>query len=483
MGESRLVLPGRKPLAACVAAFFSLAAPAAMAAGNIWTVNSCAEGVSGSGFAGTLRYAVANAANTAASISAADTIDLSTLPAACNSTVTLTTGAISVTQKFLNFKGATSGTTITAKGSPVQDRVINHNGTGTLYLTDINISYGKLVTSGTARGGGIYSHGSIRLQRSTVSHCAAQSTGIASGRAFGGGVFAVHGLSAKYSAISGNSTYAATSTSLGGGAYVRDGITAKYSTISGNSAGGLYGGGGGAVVHGEASSSFNTTTISGNTARNVGGLQLIGTSMVTISNSTISGNAAITGVVGGVFSSAPLTVRNSTIAFNTAHLGRLGSAFPFNYFAPGLALSADTPVATTLQSTLIANNTYGTASENDISAGYHDKIDNVTITGTSSNNLVRANFGDVTLPVGTLRLSCPLLGPLRDNGGPTLTHALLSHSPGIDQGNNVFTALNYDQRGSPYARVDHGQADIGAYEVQQVDIVFNTSFEGCPILY
>lgn len=481
MGESISRLPGRKPLAACVAALFSIAAPAAMAAGNIWTVNSCAEGVSGSSFSGTLRYAVANAANTAASINAADTIDLSALPGACNSTITLTTGAISVSQNFLNFKGATGGTTITAKGSPVQDRVVNHIGTGTLNLTDINVSYGNLVTAGTARGGGIYSHGSVSLQRSTISHCAAHSTDIPNGHAYGGGVFAAHSLSAKYSVISGNTTYAATRASTGGGVYVHDGIMAKYSTISGNSAGGLYGSGGGAFVYGNATSSFNTTTISGNTARNIGGLELIGTGTVTISNSTISGNKATTGTIGGAFSSVPLTVRNSTIAFNTAHLGRVGSAFPFDYFAPGLALGADTPITTTLQSTLIANNTYGTASENDISAGDHNKTGNVTIAG--NNNLVRANFSDITLPAGTLRLSCPLLGPLRDNGGPTKTHALLSYSPGIDQGNNVATALNYDQRGSPYARVDGALADIGAYEVQQADIVFNTGFDGCPTLY
>lgn len=76
-----------------------------MCAGTTWTVNSCAEGVSGSGHAGTLRYVVANASTSANSISSADIIDLSTLPAACNSTITLTAGAVQVAQNFLNFKG------------------------------------------------------------------------------------------------------------------------------------------------------------------------------------------------------------------------------------------------------------------------------------------------------------------------------------------------------------------------------------------
>ena len=39
----------------------------------------------------------------------------------------------------------------------------------------------------------------------------------------------------------------------------------------------------------------------------------------------------------------------------------------------------------------------------------------------------------------------PLLGPLGDNGGPTLTHALLAGSPALDQGNSSGAAT--DQRG------------------------------------
>ena len=42
----------------------------------------------------------------------------------------------------------------------------------------------------------------------------------------------------------------------------------------------------------------------------------------------------------------------------------------------------------------------------------------------------------------------PLLGPLQNNGGPTLTHALLTGSPAIDTGDPSFTPPpSYDQRG------------------------------------
>jgi hypothetical protein len=61
----------------------------------------------------------------------------------------------------------------------------------------------------------------------------------------------------------------------------------------------------------------------------------------------------------------------------------------------------------------------------------------------------------------------PLLGPLQDNGGPTLTHALLPGSPAINTGDPNFTPPpSFDQRGSPFIRVFNGRIDVGAFEAQ-----------------
>jgi hypothetical protein len=61
----------------------------------------------------------------------------------------------------------------------------------------------------------------------------------------------------------------------------------------------------------------------------------------------------------------------------------------------------------------------------------------------------------------------PMLGPLQDNGGPTLTHALLPGSPAIDAGGPSFTPLSfYDQRGAGFHRVVNGHIDIGSFEAQ-----------------
>jgi hypothetical protein len=60
-----------------------------------------------------------------------------------------------------------------------------------------------------------------------------------------------------------------------------------------------------------------------------------------------------------------------------------------------------------------------------------------------------------------------MLGPLQDNGGPTLTHALLPGSPAIDAGDPNFTPPPYyDQRGPVSWRIRNGRIDVGSFEVQ-----------------
>jgi hypothetical protein len=63
--------------------------------------------------------------------------------------------------------------------------------------------------------------------------------------------------------------------------------------------------------------------------------------------------------------------------------------------------------------------------------------------------------------VGSLNDTDPKLGPLAENGGPTLTMALLAGSPAIDAGDTP-AAPPTDQRGVP--RPFGVAADIGAYE-------------------
>jgi hypothetical protein len=461
----------RRTLANCVALAFALAAPAALAA--TWTVNSCSEANSGGGNTGTLRYAAANAAT-------GDTIDMTGL--SC-STISLQTGAIAFNQNDITLKGpGMTKLTVTGKynGNTEHDRIFTHTGTGTFAVYDLSVAKGYLTTAtGSENGGCIYSAGTLGLVRVGVYSCSAHVTN--SGRARGGGVYG-KALSIKYSVVSGN--LAKGRGGYGGGAYTPGNLFVKYSTISGNSASdstSIFGFGGGIFAY--KNSTILGSTISGNSASARGGgvyahnFFNTNTLTTTITNSTISGNYAGYYTGGLAVNSGKVYLNNSTIAFNTAKKGRSGSMAPFTYFAPGVATDdVDGPVAVTMQSTLIANNTYG-STEYDLSVPTRAST---TVTFSGANNLVRATFAAV--PAGTIKISCPLLGPLRDNGGLTKTHALLSHSPGIDQGNNA-ASLTYDQRGSPNARMSGPAADIGAYEVQQGDIVFNNGFETCPLLF
>ena len=468
----------RKPLAACIAALFALSAPAAMAA-TTWTVNSCSEANSGSGTTGTLRYAAANAADN-------DTIDMTGL--SC-STISLQTGAITFAQNNITLNGpGMANLAVTGKYNVTteHDRIFTHTGTGTFAVKDLSVTRGYLTAaSGTVAGGCIYSAGAASLSHVSVYSCSAYTK--ASGRAKGGGVFGKTGVTLKYSVLSGNkASGGSTVGAYGGGVYANGALFAKYSTISGNTAE-PHGFGGGVLAY--VNATIRGSTISGNTAGDNGGgvythnFFSSGSVTTKIENSTISGNSAHYYTGGVAVNSGTLHVYNSSIVFNTANRGRFGN-YPFTYRAPGLATD-DTygAMAVTLQSSLIANNTYG-STEYDLSV---PKRASTTVTFSGNNNLVRATFANV--PSDTIKISCPRLGPLRNNGGPTQTHALLSHSPGIDQGNNTV-ATNEDQRGQfldampyPYPRVSGSQADIGAYEVQQGDIIFNNGFEGCPLLF
>jgi hypothetical protein len=82
-------------------------------------------------------------------------------------------------------------------------------------------------------------------------------------------------------------------------------------------------------------------------------------------------------------------------------------------------------------------------------------------------NLSSDNGGGVLTGAGDQINTDPMLGPLQDNGGPTVTHALLAGSPAINAGDPNFTPPPvYDQRGPGFDRVVNGRIDSGAFEAQ-----------------
>jgi hypothetical protein len=269
----------------------------------------------------------------------------------------------------------------------------------------------------------------------------------------------VHGdLTMTNSTISGNraDSVASSRAASGGGAYVTGVVDANYSTFAGNTVAALaspFGSGGALVAGGRAS--LRNSTVSGNDAGFVGGVQLKGGNTAPVSliaNSTISGNRATMATIGGVYAKAALTVANATIAFNQEALP-LGAGL----FQTGFAAN--------LQSSIIARN--GGAS------GSPDVGEGLGASFGGADNLVE-NHGTSPVPADTIA-GDPGLVALADNGGRTRTHLLRPDSPAIDTGNNM-QGLSTDQRGGGFARVHGVAADIGAVEADG-DRLFANGFD------
>ncbi|MCA9019354.1 MAG: right-handed parallel beta-helix repeat-containing protein, partial [Planctomycetaceae bacterium] len=205
------------------------------------------------------------------------------------------------------------------------------------------------------------------------------------------------------------------------------------STISNNTAGGS-----GGALRNTGTMQISRSTISGNTtARDGGALFNAGAGTATISNTTFSGNSSDRSG-GAIRNTATLTAINNTMTLNDA--GTTGGAISNSGTA-------------TIQNNLVIGNTATTNPELD---GAFSSLDGnlIGLVGSATG----FGFGDiidVADPTPVLDLN------LADNGGPTLTHALLLGSIAIDAGINANTDA-LEQRGS--ARILGSNVDIGAVE-------------------
>jgi hypothetical protein len=213
-----------------------------------------------------------------------------------------------------------------------------------------------------------------------------------------------------------------------------------------------------------ASTLFNNAAIGGNAGAGAnsgagqGGAVFNDGGNLSARNSTLSGNSVSNGsgpVVarsfgGNIYAkNGLLTIDNSTITGGSAGSGRQVYL---------IGIGAGQTATSQIRSTIIGqadvdNSAYDLNATDDLGG-------QVVVTG--SNNLIRWQnlFHSITVSSAD-----PLLGTLANNGGPTLTHAPLTNSPAVGQGINPLS-LGNDQRGTTYARVVGGAADIGAFELQ-----------------
>ena len=217
-------------------------------------------------------------------------------------------------------------------------------------------------------------------------------------------------------------------------------------------------GGGGGIYTSFGSTTVSNSTLSGNTAQYQGGGIFHDSGPLTIVNSTLSGNTA-NNQGGGIYSRlGQLAVRHSTITGNQA----LGMNSDPVRPGGGVMRSGLAAYSTNLEHTIVAGNS-GQFSGDDLRGSFTARYSLIGIqTGETfivdnGGNLI----GNPGSPIN------PLLGPLANNGGPTMTHALLAGSPAIDAGDpaavaGVGSVPLFDQRGDPFTRVFDGDGASGA---------------------
>jgi len=256
--------------------------------------------------------------------------------------------------------------------------------------------------------------------------------------------------------------------------------------------------GGGVHISGSASLSFSRSTIAdGSAGEKGGGLYQSSLGSVSIVNATVSGNAATDG--GGIYSTSGLSFTNSTLSTNTASNEGGGinnnggavsfaSATVFNNsagVAGGGIHNESVFGAFSLKNTIVARNLINGNPPNadvDVSGVQFNSVGNNLIgnRGSVTSFIDGANADIVGVAGNEVD---PLLGPLQDNGGPTLTHALLFGSEARDAGTNVGV-LATDQRG--FARIFDGDGDglatvdIGAFESGFVVNTFEDTVDVLP---
>jgi hypothetical protein len=345
---------------------------------------------------------------------------------------------------------------------------------------------------GEAIGGGLYvSGGSLDISTSRIANN--RATG---GRAGDGASYTMYSLTYTVRGGGGGS-------GTGGGLYVNGGsLTLSSSAIASNQVTGApaglhgyqYGSGFGGGLYNAGTLMVNNCTLASNSTGSTdynmgdgGGIYNGGT--LTVSNSTLSGNSASTGsgLGGGIANlDGTLTVSNSTLSPNTAfggggiENGRFGASRPLtltnvtltaNRATNGGGLYVYPGAVPVLHNTLIAGNFRGVtgATRDDVAGALNTGGDYNLIgdgTGmTGVQNGVNGNqVGSAAAPID------PLLGPLQDNGGPTLTHALLAGSPALNAGDSDQLGVA-DQRGV----IRTGGVNVGAYQASASAFVVTVS--------
>jgi len=301
----------------------------------------------------------------------------------------------------------------------------------------------------------------------------------------------------------------------GGGILNLGTLTLDGAVLTGNYAGG----GGGVCNFGTAI--LTDVTVSGNSAREGGGIANYDPGVMTVTGSVISQNTIDGGIRNhgdltlravtiadnegsGITNEGPLTVADSTISGNTT----TGAGGGLQNYRHPLTVTNTTISGNTSQyrggglyinggSALLVNVTVANNRALDDGGGIF-RYDRHGALVTLHNTIVAGNFrvsegerndvaGELDAASSHNLIGSAGLGPLADNGGPTLTHAVGRGSAALDAGSNARAddaGLTADQRGFDRFLDGDGDGvvtvDIGAYESHGpvLHVEGHTQFDG-----
>jgi CSLREA domain-containing protein len=220
----------------------------------------------------------------------------------------------------------------------------------------------------------------------------------------------------------------------GGGAHIAAGAILNLFNVHVEDNAAVTRGGG---IHAVGTLGASNSTISGNrvTSGSGGGIAADSDGDIILLRSTVSGNTA-TANGGGITAAGSVSIIGSTIARNSATAGG-------GIFREGVASSF-----ISMSGTIVAANPSGGA------CGSIGSATGQNFTGNLSDDATCGFTGS-----GGQQGVDPRLQPLRNNGGPTDTHALGAGSPAINAVDVSICGGN-DQRGAAPV----GACDIGAFE-------------------
>jgi CSLREA domain-containing protein len=224
--------------------------------------------------------------------------------------------------------------------------------------------------------------------------------------------------------------------------------------------------GGGMAVVGVSACTVERVTLRDNSSPSGGAIMSILSGPLTITGSTFEGNTSL-GAGGGLAISGEFTITNSTFSGNVANdVGGGGlSAEGTGTIRNVTFVDNEAPTGSAILNNAGNNEGTVTVVSSIIAGSAANHCGGIAV--TSGGNNLDSDGSCAFAAAGDQNGVDPQLGPLADNGGPTMTHLPAAGSPVLDHGAAAGCPAT-DQRGEARPQDDDGDGtsvcDIGAVE-------------------